>query len=59
MDLLGHVDSFVVIRGKVIEGVGSYLAIAVGEKSLKGRIMMGSSFVSPFVFVLFSDKTMA
>ena len=45
LDLLGHTDCFVVSGSKVIEGIGSYLVIAVGPKSFNGRIMMGASFV--------------
>lgn len=58
LDLLGHTDCFVVSGSKITEGIGSYLVIAVGEKSFNGRIMMGTSFVSPCVYVLFSDKTL-
>jgi len=59
LESLGHTDCFLVSGSKVTEGIGSYLVIAVGEKSFNGRIMMGMSFVSPCVYVLFSDKTMA
>ena len=43
-----HTDCFVISGSKVLEGVGSYVVIAVGVKSFNGRIMMGSrvSFVS-------------
>ncbi|KAJ4479980.1 Ca-transporting ATPase [Lentinula aciculospora] len=37
---LAHVDSFVVSGSKVLEGVGRYVVIAVGQKSFNGRIMM-------------------
>ncbi|THH15336.1 hypothetical protein EW146_g5119 [Bondarzewia mesenterica] len=40
MDLLGHKDCFVVSGSKVLEGIGSYVVIAVGTKSFNGRIMM-------------------
>ncbi|KAI0033537.1 hypothetical protein K488DRAFT_47461, partial [Vararia minispora EC-137] len=40
MDLLGHTDCFVVSGSKVLEGVGSYVVIAVGTRSFNGRIMM-------------------
>ncbi|KAA1476221.1 calcium-translocating P-type ATPase [Dentipellis sp. KUC8613] len=39
-DLLGHTDCFVISGSKILEGVGSYVVIAVGEKSFNGRIMM-------------------
>ena len=42
LDLLGHTDCFVVSGSKVIEGIGSYLVIAVGQKSFNGRILMGT-----------------
>lgn len=56
LDLLGHTDCFVVSGSKVTEGIGSYLVIAVGEKSFNGRIMMGSSFVSPTFMFFFLTK---
>jgi Ca2+-transporting ATPase len=37
---LGHTDCFVVSGSKVLEGVGSYVVVAVGTKSFNGRIMM-------------------
>ena len=37
----GHTDCFVVSGSKVLEGVGSYVVVAVGTKSFNGRIMMG------------------
>lgn len=51
LDLLKHTDCFVVSGSKVIEGVGSYLVVAVGTKSFNGRITMGS-FLVPFAFML-------
>jgi P-type Ca2+ transporter type 2C len=48
LDLLGHTDCFLVSGSKVVEGVGSYLVISVGQKSFNGRIMMGSSLSPPF-----------
>ncbi|KDQ57233.1 hypothetical protein JAAARDRAFT_35849 [Jaapia argillacea MUCL 33604] len=36
----GHTDCFVISGSKVIEGVGRYVVIAVGQKSFNGRIMM-------------------
>jgi P-type Ca2+ transporter type 2C len=56
LDSLGHTDCFVVSGSKVVEGIGSYLVIAVGQKSFNGRIMMGTSF-APLTF-MFSDKAM-
>jgi Ca2+-transporting ATPase len=47
LELLGHTDCFVVSGSKVVEGVGSYLVISVGQKSFNGRIMMGSSLSPP------------
>ncbi|KAJ3873469.1 Ca-transporting ATPase [Lentinula edodes] len=35
-----HVDCFVVSGSKVLEGVGRYVVVAVGQKSFNGRIMM-------------------
>ncbi|KII89872.1 hypothetical protein PLICRDRAFT_40040 [Plicaturopsis crispa FD-325 SS-3] len=37
---LAHTDCFVVSGSKVLEGVGSYVVVAVGTKSFNGRIMM-------------------
>lgn len=37
----GHTDCFIISGSKVLEGVGSYVVIAVGVKSFNGRIMMG------------------
>jgi Ca2+-transporting ATPase len=37
----GHTDCFVVSGSKVLEGVGRYVVVAVGQKSFNGRIMMG------------------
>ena len=36
-----HKDCFLVSGSKVLEGVGSYVVVAVGAKSFNGRIMMG------------------
>ena len=38
-----HTDCFIVSGSKVLEGVGSYVVVAVGTKSFNGRIMMGTS----------------
>ena len=34
-------DPFIISGSKVLEGVGHYLVIAVGQKSFNGRIVMG------------------
>ncbi|KAL1746915.1 hypothetical protein HDZ31DRAFT_80850 [Schizophyllum fasciatum] len=39
-EIPGHTDCFVVSGSKVLEGVGKYVVIAVGQKSFNGRIMM-------------------
>jgi Ca2+-transporting ATPase len=36
----GHTDCFVVSGSRVLEGVGSYVVVAVGPRSFNGRIMM-------------------
>jgi len=36
---------------KVIEGIGSYLVIAVGPKGFNGHVMMGASFVILIILV--------
>ena len=38
---ISHTDCFVVSRSKVLEVVGSYVAVAVDTKGFNGRIMMG------------------
>jgi Ca2+-transporting ATPase len=43
---MGHTDCFVVSGSKILEGVGTYVVVAVGTKSFNGRIMMGL-FYSP------------
>jgi Ca2+-transporting ATPase len=40
----GGTDCFVVSGSKVLEGVGRYVVVAVGEKSFNGRIAMGKKF---------------
>lgn len=42
----GHTDCFIISGSKVLEGVGSYVVVAVGQKSFNGRIMMGTFFIS-------------
>jgi len=37
-----HIDCFVLSGSTVLEGVGSYVVVAVGTKCFNGRIMMGS-----------------
>lgn len=37
-------DCFIMSGSKIIEGVGRYLVVAVGQKSFNGRIMMGKRF---------------
>ncbi|KAF5392317.1 hypothetical protein D9757_001407 [Collybiopsis confluens] len=37
---LAHVDCFVLSGSKILEGVGKYVVVAVGQKSFNGRIMM-------------------
>lgn len=36
-----HKDCFIISGSKVLEGVGKYVTVAVGNKSFNGRIMMG------------------
>lgn len=38
---ISHTDCFVVSGSKVLEGVGSYVVVAVGTKSFNGRILIG------------------
>lgn len=35
-------DPFLISGSKVLEGVGAYVVVAVGERSFNGRIMMGA-----------------
>lgn len=35
-----HIDCFMISGSKVLEGVGKYVIVAVGQKSFNGRIMM-------------------
>ncbi|THV03183.1 Ca-transporting ATPase [Dendrothele bispora CBS 962.96] len=37
---LAHTDCFIISGSKVLEGVGRYVVVAVGQKSFNGRIMM-------------------
>lgn len=41
-------DPFLISGSKVMEGVGAYVAIAVGERSFNGRIMMGERWLCRF-----------
>ncbi|KAH8109562.1 calcium-translocating P-type ATPase [Phellopilus nigrolimitatus] len=50
--LSSHTDCFVVSGSKVLEGVGSYVVIAVGVKSFNGRIMMAPQGLLLFVALL-------
>ena len=50
-ELGGHTDCFIISGSKILEGVGSYVVIAVGTKSFNGRIMMGALC---FTLTLFS-----
>ncbi|KAJ7935352.1 hypothetical protein B0H13DRAFT_2227205 [Mycena leptocephala] len=50
-----HTDCFIVSGSKVLEGVGRYVVVAVGTKSLNGRIMMalrGDAAITPLQFKL-------
>jgi len=49
-----HTYCFVISGSKVLEGVSSYVVVAVGAKSFNGRIMMGASFrfLAPRAFIL-------
>lgn len=40
-------DPFIISGSKVLEGVGQYVVIAVGQKSFNGRIMMGKPRAKP------------
>ncbi|KAF8267743.1 calcium-translocating P-type ATPase [Lactarius quietus] len=40
LGLLGRADCFIVSGSKVLEGVGSYVVMTVGARSLSGRTMM-------------------
>ena len=47
-----HTDCFMVSGSKVLEGYGKYVAVAVGQKSFHGRIMMGTSLVNHLISIL-------
>jgi P-type Ca2+ transporter type 2C len=47
---MGHTDCFVVSGSKVLEGMGSYVVVAVGTKSFNGRIMMGLFYFLPLIY---------
>ena len=36
-------DCFILSGSKVLEGVGSYVVVAIGERSFNGRILLGMS----------------
>ncbi|KAG1759757.1 E1-E2 ATPase-domain-containing protein [Suillus occidentalis] len=42
-----HTDCFVVSGSKVLEGISSYVVVAVGTESFNGRIMMGVYLTPP------------
>ena len=42
-----HTDCFMVSGSKILEGVGRYVVVAVGQQSSNGRTMMGMIY-SPF-----------
>jgi len=50
-----HTDCFVVSGSKVLEGVGSYVVVAVGTKSFNGRIMMGA--IVSFIFSVANNNS--
>jgi Ca2+-transporting ATPase len=41
-----HKDCFIISGSKVLEGVGKYVIVAVGNKSFNGRIMMGELYAN-------------
>lgn len=41
-----HKDCFIMSGSKVLEGVGKYVIVAVGDKSFNGRIMMGKLYAN-------------
>jgi len=41
-------DPFIISGSKVLEGVGQYVVIAVGQKSFNGRIMMGKPLANGY-----------
>jgi Ca2+-transporting ATPase len=41
---------FLISGSKVIEGVGAYVVIAVGERSFNGQIMTGMCILSPAIW---------
>jgi len=41
-----HKDCFIISGSKVLEGVGKYVVVAVGNKSFNGRIMMGELYAN-------------
>lgn len=43
-DKEGKKDCFLLSGSKIQEGVGSYVVVAVGERSFNGRILMGTPF---------------
>jgi Ca2+-transporting ATPase len=51
-ELPGRADCFIVSGTQVLNGLGSYVVIAVGTKSFNGRIMMGLFFLLLLAFTL-------
>lgn len=41
VDGVQYTDCFLISGSKVLEGVGSYVVIAVGQRSFNGRVMLG------------------
>ena len=46
-----HKDCFIISGSKVLEGVGKYVIVAVGNKSFNGRIMMGELYANYYVTI--------
>lgn len=46
-------DPFIISGSKIMEGVGAYVVVAVGERSFNGRIMMGN-----YLFVFLERRTL-
>lgn len=43
-------ECFLLSGSKVLEGVGRYVVVAVGERSFNGRILMGTGFINLITF---------
>jgi len=46
-----HTDCFLISDSKILKGYGKYVAIAVGQKSFNGRIVMGAFFENPLFLI--------